>query len=211
MPGKYRHYDGTPRNNRAPARLTDGFLAARWVEKEVLRLKKLGLSFAAISAMITRAAQGEKGTGVNLPDPEFVVLRSNYALTVGGAFQAFKRALNREPAIAAEEYREVDTQRLEDWLLSLAGQIRAGDPDAIRAGVTILKHKANINCYGSFNKPGDVRNNVSIMAQVNNLLSDVDIDREIEMRISRRVGRPVTMDQVVIALQGLPEPVEEME
>jgi hypothetical protein len=49
------------------------------------------------------------------------------------------------------------------------------------------------------------------MAQVNNLLSDVDIDREIEMRISRRVGRPVTMDQVVIALQGLPEPVEEME
>jgi len=51
MPGKYRHYDGTPRNNRAPARLTDGFLAARWVEKEVLRLKKLGLSFAAISDM----------------------------------------------------------------------------------------------------------------------------------------------------------------
>jgi hypothetical protein len=44
-------------------------------------------------------------------------------------------------------------------------EIRAGDPDAIRAGVTILKHKANINCYGSFNKPGDVRNNVSIMAR----------------------------------------------
>ena len=52
-------------------------------------------------------------------------------------------------------------------------EIRAGDPDAIRAGVTILKHKANINGYGSFNKPGDVRNNVSIMAQVNRVTRPV--------------------------------------
>jgi hypothetical protein len=47
------------------------------------------------------------------------------------------------------------------------------------------------------------------MAQVNNLLTDVDIDREIEMRISRRVGRPVTMDQVVAALQALPDGADE--
>jgi hypothetical protein len=42
--------------------------------------------------------------------------------------------------------------------------------------------------------------------ELKNLLSDVDIDREIEMRISRYVGRPVTMDEVANALKALPDP-----
>jgi len=135
------------RNNNQPIKLTDSMLQARWLERECIRLKKLGLSYANIADLLIRAARGEKGTGVNLPDPELLVLAPNYTVTTMSCCRAVKRALNREPAMEAEEYRQIDTARLEEWLLSLAAELRNGNPEAIRIALGLLKHKADLNGY----------------------------------------------------------------
>src|SRR5262249_29232245 len=116
MPGKSRHIDGTRQAKTRPSRLTDVVLGliARWLGREIWRLKKLGVSFAAAARMITQAAHGDRN-GVQLPDSNVVRLPPNYSVTAMGCCKALQRALNREPALAAEDYREVDTRRLEDW------------------------------------------------------------------------------------------------
>ena len=121
-------------------------LIARWLEREVLRLKKLGVSFAAAADMITQAAHGDHN-GVQLPDANVVTLPPDYSVTAMGCCKALRRSLNREPAQAAEDYREVDTRRLEDWLLNLAARIQKGDTEAIKTGLNLLKHKAELNGY----------------------------------------------------------------
>jgi hypothetical protein len=147
MPGRQRHPDGTQRRKHRPTRLTDGYLIARWLEREVLRQKKLGVGYAAIADLITRAARGEQGTGVVLPAPDVVVLPPNYSITAMSCCRACRRALQREPAQQVDEYRRLDTARLEDWLLNLAARIRAGDSQAINSALGLLKHKAELNGY----------------------------------------------------------------
>jgi len=53
--------------------------------------------------------------------------------------------------------RRVDTDRLEDMLVSLWPGIRQGDPQAVRAGVQALALKAAINGY----KGAETRVNIS--------------------------------------------------
>jgi hypothetical protein len=120
-------------------------LIARWLEREILRLKKLGVSFAA-AHMITQAAHGDRN-GVQLPDSNVVRLPPNFNVTAMGCCKALQRALNSEPALAAEDYREVDTRRLEDWLLHLAPRIQRGDTEAIKTALNLIKHKAELNGY----------------------------------------------------------------
>ena len=48
-----RNPDGTWRNKRKPLVLTPKMLITRWVEAEVLRLKRFGLTFSSIAEQIT--------------------------------------------------------------------------------------------------------------------------------------------------------------
>jgi hypothetical protein len=204
MPGRQRHPDGTQRRKHRPTRLTDGYLIARWLEREVLRQKKLGVAYAAIADLITRAARGEQGTGVVLPDPDIVVLPPDYSITAMSCCRAVRRALNREPAQAAEEYRNLDTARLEDWLLALASGVRKGDALAIRTSLELIKHKADLNGYGP-SKKSEVAmlNQTLIFQQINELVDDASSTRAIEARLSRAVGRQVTIDEAIKALRSV--------
>jgi hypothetical protein len=95
-----------------------------------------------------------------------VKLPASYSVTPMGCCKALKRALNREPAQAVEEYRAVDNQRLEDWLLSLAARIRSGDIDAVKTGLALLKHRADLNGYAAVvDKPSSVLNQTLIIQQ----------------------------------------------
>jgi hypothetical protein len=61
--------------------------------------------------------------------------------------RAFRRAIVRLPNAEAAELRKLDSERLEDMLLSLQSGIRQGDPRTIEVGVKVLTHKAEINGY----------------------------------------------------------------
>ena len=204
MPGRQRHPDGTQRRKHRPTRLTDGFLIARWLERECLRLKKLGISYAAIADLINQTAAGKQGTGAVLPDPDFVTLPPGYTTTAMTCCRAVRRALDREPAQAAEEYRKLDTARLEDWLLALAPGVRKGDALAIRTSLELIRHKADLNGYGPSKKSeGTTVNQTLILQQVNELVDEQAGVRAIEARLSMAVGRQVTFDEAVKALRSL--------
>jgi hypothetical protein len=55
-----RQADGRFRGNRAPIEHTDKIEIARWVEREVLRLKKMGVSsFETIADLLTECGRGQ--------------------------------------------------------------------------------------------------------------------------------------------------------
>jgi hypothetical protein len=119
------------------------------LERKVLRQKKLGISYAAIADLINQAAAGQQGTGVVLPDPDVVVLPPGYTTTAMTCNRAVRRTLAREPRKQAEEYRDLATARLEDWLLNMAARIRAGDTQAINTAISLLKFEAELNGYAA--------------------------------------------------------------
>jgi hypothetical protein len=63
--------------------------------------------------------------------------------------KAFKKAIAREPSLAAEEFRKLDTARCEEMFLNLQPGIRRGNPRSVEAGVKLLRHNAQINGYGA--------------------------------------------------------------
>jgi hypothetical protein len=182
--------------------ITPGNLRARWLERECLRLKKLGVSYLTIADMITRAAAGERN-GVQLPDREDNVLPAGYRVSHVACYKAVKRALYREPNQQANELRRIDVQRINGWLLNMAGRLQAGEPDAIRAALQALKQLADLNGYGTA-APSQT-NNLIINQQVNEILQEGDIDRAFEAELSRRLGRPVTIEQAIAALRAVGE------
>ena len=202
--GRKTNPDATRRNTNKASRLTVGFLIARWLERECLRLKKLGVSYAEIASLITQAASGKQGTGVVLPDPDVVLLPPGYTTTAMTCCRAVSRTLRREPAQEAEEYRKLDTARLEDCLLAMAGAVRKGDALAIRTRLELLKHKADLNGYGPSKKSEAVTlNQTLIFQQINELVDDASSTRAIEARLSRAVGRQVTIDEAIKALRSV--------
>jgi hypothetical protein len=64
-----RHSDGRFRGNRSSIEVTNKILIGRWVEREVIRLKRLGIAtFETIADLLTRAGRGEPVAGVRLPE-----------------------------------------------------------------------------------------------------------------------------------------------
>src|SRR6202030_4667706 len=57
--------------------------------------------------------------------------------------------LRRAPTREADEMRCFDTDRCEEMYLFLTPGIRQGDPQSVRAAVSVLAHKAAINGYKS--------------------------------------------------------------
>lgn len=142
-----RSSDGRFCNHNEPVKLTDNTLRARWLEGEVLRMKRLGFSYEAIAQQITKVGRGEEAPLT--PLPESIRFPPDYTITSMGCHKALRRALKRAPRLDVEELRQIDTERCEDMYLSLSPSIRKGDPQAVRAGVQVLSLKAAINNYKS--------------------------------------------------------------
>jgi hypothetical protein len=142
-----RQADGRFRGNRAPIENTDKIEIARWVERETLRLKKMGVSsFETIADLLTRCGRGQHVPTVVPPDG--VTFPPDYSITRMGAWKAYRRRMEKEPSLEAREHRKMDTERLEDLYLSLQAGIKKADPKAIEAGVRVLTLKAKVLGYG---------------------------------------------------------------
>jgi hypothetical protein len=55
-----RNPDGRFRNHNKPIVLSADMLRSRWLEGEVLRLKRLGFSYEAIAPQITEVGRGQR-------------------------------------------------------------------------------------------------------------------------------------------------------
>src|SRR5580704_4922717 len=97
-------------------------LRSRWLEGEVLRLKRLGFSYEAIAQQITEVGRGQRASLTALP--EDVTFSPDYEITAMGCQKALKRAQKRAPTPDADEIRRLDTDRCEDMYLSLTPSIR---------------------------------------------------------------------------------------
>jgi hypothetical protein len=143
-----RQADGRFRGNRAPIEHTDKIEIARWVERETLRLKKMGVSsFETIADLLTKCGRGQHVPTVVPPDG--VTFPPDYSITKMGAWKAYRRRMEKEPSLEAREHRKMDTERLEDLYLSLQPGIKKADPKAIEAGVRVLTLKAKVLGYAS--------------------------------------------------------------
>jgi len=111
MKGRKRNKDGTLRNNNKAA-VVGLSLRARWVEDEVLRIKlKTGFAFTVIAEHITKVGRGQEQPSV--PLPEGLTFPKDYSVTGQHCGVALTAALARLPKVSAEEWRDVDTERLE--------------------------------------------------------------------------------------------------
>jgi len=143
-----RHPDGRFRGNRSPIENTGKLEISRWVERETIRLKKMGVaSFETIADLLTRCGRGQLVPTV-VP-PEGVTFRANYSISRMGCWKAYRRRMEKEPGLEAREHRKMDTERLEDLFLSLQPGIKKGDAKAIEAGVRVLTLKARVLGYES--------------------------------------------------------------
>ena len=92
-----RNPDGRFRNNNKPLALSPEMVRSRWLEREVLRLKRLGFSYEAIAQQVTEVGRGQKVPLAPLPDD--VAFPSDYKITAMGCHKALSRALKRAPAL----------------------------------------------------------------------------------------------------------------
>jgi len=120
---------------------------ARWIETETISLKRIGLSFDAIADQITRIGKRQAQAIVAIPDG--ITFPPDFQISRQACHKAFKKAIGREPALAAEEFRKLDSARCEDMFMNLQPGIRKGNTRSIEAGVKVLRHSASINGYAA--------------------------------------------------------------
>ena len=142
-----RNSDGRFRNHNKPTVVSADTLRAQWVEMEAMRLKRNAFSYEAIAERITQVGRGQKEPVT--PLPEGIRFPPDYQITAMGCHKAVRRALRRAPTLEADEMRCFDTDRCEEMYLFLTPGIRQGDPQSVRAAVSVLAHKAAINGYKS--------------------------------------------------------------
>ncbi len=75
--------------------------------------------------------------------------RPDYSISRQACHKAFKKAIAREPSLAVEELRTLDTVRSEELFLNLQPSIRKGNPRAVEVGIKVLDHTARINGYAA--------------------------------------------------------------
>ena len=142
-----RQPDGTFRNARQASALSAFVLRARWVEAEVASLKRMGLAFDAIAEQISRV--GKRLAQAITPLPPGVTFPPDYTISKQACHKAFRRAIARDPVLAADEFRKLDSARCEEMFLNLQPGIRKGNPRSVEAGVKVLRHTAQINGYAA--------------------------------------------------------------
>ncbi|MGB3549620.1 MAG: hypothetical protein WA993_02945 [Candidatus Binatus sp.] len=127
--------------------MPEAVLRARWVEAETIHLKRMGLSFDAIAEQIARAGRRQAQAIVTIP--EGVTFPPDFQISRQACHKAFKKAVAREPSLAVDEFRKLDTDRCEEMFLNLQPGIRKGNPRSVEAGVKVLRHTAQINGYAA--------------------------------------------------------------
>ena len=142
-----RQPDGRWRNARGAVVVSEAILRARWVEAETIHLKRMGLPFEAIAEQITRVGRRQAQAIVAMPDG--VTFPPDFQISRQACHKAFRKAFAREPSLAADEFRKLDTARLEEMFLNLQPGIRKGNPRSVEAGVKVLRQNAQINGYGA--------------------------------------------------------------
>lgn len=138
-----RHADSTWRSTRQAVAVLEAVLRARWIEAETVQLKRMGLSFDAIAEQITNVGLGRARAIVAVPDG--VTFSPDFKISRQACHKAFQKAVGREPALAVEEFRKLDTARCEEMLFNLQPGIRKGNPRAVEVGIKLLGHQARIN------------------------------------------------------------------
>ncbi|MGH7780589.1 MAG: hypothetical protein ACREQR_12260 [Candidatus Binataceae bacterium] len=142
-----RHPDGTWRGTHRPTVVSAAVLRARWIEAETLHLKRIGLTFDAIADQIARVGKHQAQAIVAIPDG--VTFLPDFQISRQAIHKAFRRAIARDPSIAADEFRKLDTSRCEEMFMNLQPGIRKGNPRSVEAGVKVLRHAAQINGYAA--------------------------------------------------------------
>jgi hypothetical protein len=142
-----RQPDGRWRNARKAVLVSEAVLRARWVEAETISLKRIGLSFDAIADQITRIGKHQAQPVITIPNG--VTFPLDFQISRQACHKAFKKAIAREPSVAAEDFRKLDSARCEDMFMNLQPGIRKGNPRSIEAGVKVLRHSAQINGYAA--------------------------------------------------------------
>ena len=142
-----RQPDGRWRNARKAVVVSEAILRARWIEAETVRLKHMAVSFDAIAEQVTRVGRGLAQAIVAIP--EGVTFPPDFQISRQACHKAFKKALERESVLAAEEFRKLDTARCEEMLLNLQASIRKGHARSIEAAIKVLRHIAQINGYAA--------------------------------------------------------------
>ena len=107
----------------------------------------MGLSFDAIAEQITRLGRGQAQPIVAIP--EGVTFPPDFQISRQACHKAFKKAIAREPSLAVEELRKLDTARCEEMFMNLQPGIRKGNARSVEAGVKVLGHSAKINGYAA--------------------------------------------------------------
>jgi hypothetical protein len=120
---------------------------ARWVEAEVVHLKRMGLSFDAIAEQITRVGRGQAQPIT--PTPDGLGFPPDYQISRQACHKACRKAIAREPALEVEELRKIDHARSEEMFMNLQPAIRKGSALAIETGIKVLDHAAKINGYAA--------------------------------------------------------------
>jgi hypothetical protein len=64
-----------------------------------------------------------------------------------GCCKAYRRRMEHEPSLEAQEHRRLDIDRLEELYLSLQPRIKKGDSKAIEVAARILMLKSKIISY----------------------------------------------------------------
>jgi hypothetical protein len=142
-----RQPSGRWRGTRQAVVVSETVLRARWVEAETIHLKRIGLTFDAIADQVTRIGRSQAQPIVAIPDG--VTFPADFQISRQACHKAFKKAVAREPSLAAEEFRKLDTARCEEMFLNLQPGIRKGNPRSVEAGVKVLRHTAQINAYAA--------------------------------------------------------------
>jgi hypothetical protein len=120
---------------------------ARWVEVEVIQLKRMGVSFEAVAEQITRVGRGQAQAITPLPDG--VSFPPDYQISRQACFKALRKAIAREPSLEVGELRKIDHARTEEMFLNLQPAIRKGNVRAIETGIKVLSHSARISGYAA--------------------------------------------------------------
>ena len=142
-----RQSNGTWRGNKQPTIVSESVLRARWIEAETIQLKRIGLSFDSIADQITRI--GRRTAQAVVAIPEGVTFPPDFQISRQACHKAFRKAIAQEPSIAVEEFRKLDSARLEDMFMNLQPGIRKGSPRSVEAGVKVLRHSAQLNGYAA--------------------------------------------------------------
>lgn len=127
--------------------LSETVRRARWVEAEVVHLKRMGLPFEAIAEQITRVGRGRAQAITPIPDG--VSFPPDYQISRQACHKACRKALAREPVLGVEELRKIDHARGEEMFMNLQPAIRKGNARAIETGIKVLDHQAKVNGYAA--------------------------------------------------------------